>query len=708
MDERPTNRLIEETSPYLRQHAHNPVDWYPWGPEALERAREEDRPILLSVGYSACHWCHVMERESFEDSEMAALMNEHFVNIKVDREERPDIDQIYMQATVSLNQGQGGWPMNVFLTPDLEPFFAGTYFPPREGHMPSWRTVCVALAEAWTQRRADVIKTAHALADLLRQGAARTHPGSLDRELIGRAVAQLSNDYDEKHGGFGPAPKFPRAEAIGLLLRHHHATGDARALEMATGSLRGMARGGIYDHVGGGFARYSTDAQWLAPHFEKMLYDNAQLVPVYLAAYQATSEPLFRRVGLETLDYLLEEMTSPEGGFYSATDADSEGVEGKFFVWTLEQLAEVLEPEEARRFAAYYDVSNTGNWEGTSILHTPREASEVAAELGIEVRELKRSVAAAKRRVYAARAERVAPGLDDKQLTSWNGLTLSALAAGYRVLGDERYLEAALRAATFLLDTMIRPDRGLFRSYRAGQSHIQGVLEDYAYLGLGLLDLYEVGGDQRYLAAAALLGERLLEDFAEEEGGAFYSTAKDHEALILRFREGHDGAVPNANACAAHLLARLATHLDQPALRDVARAALEAYGAKVRDMPHAFCSTLAVVDYLERGGLELSLVGPADDPRTRDLWRSLHASYEPNATFARGTGADSELPLLAHKTPVDGAPALYLCRQGTCQAPVTQPADVPALIAGTLSAPSPPPPDPHAGHSHAGHSHDHG
>ncbi|MGE0708044.1 MAG: thioredoxin domain-containing protein [Planctomycetota bacterium] len=682
--ERPSNRLAQETSPYLLQHARNPVDWYPWGPEALERARTEDRPILLSVGYSACHWCHVMERESFEDEATAALMNQHFVNVKVDREERPDLDEIYMQATLALNDGHGGWPMNVFLTPDLEPFFAGTYFPPddRRG-MPSWRTVCSALGEAWRARREDVVRTGRALTGLLREGTARLAAGPLDADLIARATAELGRDYDPRWGGFGPAPKFPRAEAILLLLRRHHATGDARALEAATGTLRGMARGGIYDHLGGGFARYSTDARWLVPHFEKMLYDNAQLVVAYLAAYQVTHEALFRRVAQETLDYLLREMQSPEGGFYSATDADSEGVEGKFFVWTPAQLREALDEEAARRFAAYYDVREGGNWEGVSVLHTPRELEAVAADLGLEPGELRRSLEAARRALRAKREERVPPGLDDKQLTAWNGLALSALAAGYRVLGDERYLAAGRAAAAFLLERMVRPDGGLLRSYRAGRAHVDAVLEDYAYLGAGLLDLYEAGGDRRHIAAATVLAERMLQDFADEQGGAFYSTAVGHERLIVRYREGHDGATPNANAVAAQLLARLAVHLDQPDLRGVARAALAAYAGKIAEVPRAFCASLAALDLLERGPVELALVGPRDDPRTVALWRALNAHYEPNGVVAQGPGASGpdELPLLAHKPLGEGgAPALYRCAGYACQAPVSDPAQVTAAL----------------------------
>ena len=689
-----SNRLATSTSPYLLQHAHNPVDWYPWGPEALARARAEDLPILLSVGYSACHWCHVMERESFEDEDVAAFMNERFVNIKVDREERPDLDEIYMQATLALNQGHGGWPMNVFLTPKLEPFFAGTYFPPADapGRQPSWLRVLSALSDAWQTKRDEVARTADALARLLREGVAEPAPGPLGTEQLDAACAALARSYDERRGGFGPAPKFPRADAIALLLRQHasgrHRDGvGERSREMAVETLLAMARGGIYDQIGGGFARYSTDAAWLVPHFEKMLYDNALLVPVYLAGYQASGEPLLRQVAQETLDYLLREMVSPEGALYSATDADSEGVEGKFFCWTLAELDEVLGPELAPRAAAYYGASAAGNWEGTNVLHTPRALEDVARELGLEPRELRRSLLEIKRVLYGHRLRRVHPGLDDKVLTSWNGLALSALAAGARVLGEVTYLEAAEKTAAFLLERMIRPDGGLYRAYRRGKAHIPAVLEDYAFLSAGLIDLYEAGGARRNLAAAAVLVERMVEDFADPDGGGFWHTARDHEELILRYREGHDGATPSPNSVAAASLARLAIHLEAPDLAALGRAALEGYGASVAAQPRGFCTALAAADFLASDPLEFVLAGDKEDPIRRDLWRALHARYLPNAVFAHARGeaaGPEELPLLRGRDP--DRTALYLCRQGTCLAPLTDPQEVPRAVAQALAA----------------------
>jgi len=693
MSDRPPNRLAKSASPYLLQHAHNPVDWYPWGQEALERAKVEDRPILLSVGYSACHWCHVMERESFEDDEIAALMNEHFVCIKVDREERPDLDEIYMQATLALNHGQGGWPMNVFLTPRLEPFFAGTYFPPTEGRMPSWRAVCTGLAEAWKTKRTEVAKTAAALTGLLREGSAQSHRGPLApeklAELLGTTQAALAARYDAKRGGFGPAPKFPRAEATSLLLRHHAHTGDASSLEMATQTLLAMGNGGIYDHLAGGFARYSTDAAWLVPHFEKMLYDNALLVPAFLAGFQASGEGRLRQVAQETLDYLLREMCSPEGAFYSATDADSEGVEGKFFCWTLAELEEVLGPERTPQVAAYYGATAEGNWEGSNVLHTPRSVEEVAAELGLEARDLRRTLLAARKELYGARLHRVHPGLDDKILTSWNGLALSALAAGARVLGDVRYLEAGEKAAGFFLEQMVRPDMGLYRAFRQGRAHIDGVLEDYAYLCQGLLDLYEAGGQERNLAAAAVLSQRILHDFGDPEGGAFFHTARGGETLIVRYREGHDGATPSPNSIAAHCLARLAVHLGEPDLTRVAQAALEAYGAQIQDQPRAFCTALAAADFIARGAIEIVVSGEKEDATRRDLWRACQTRYLPNVVSAHTTSPASgpeELPLLKGRAPSEAGARAYVCRDGTCLAPIGDPSEVEPALAKLLGS----------------------
>ena len=678
-----TNRLAGSTSPYLLQHAHNPVDWYPWGEEALARAKAEDKPILLSIGYSACHWCHVMERESFEDERIAALMNENFVPIKVDREERPDLDDIYMAATVAMNQGQGGWPMTVFLTPEQEPFFAGTYFPPEDRYgRPGFSTVLTRIAELWRDQRAQLRDQAAELTAHLRSGAATAPGSSLGEDELRAGLRQLAADFDPRHGGFGRAPKFPPSAALSFLLRAHRRFGDAQALEMAVKTLEEMARGGMYDQVGGGFHRYSVDERWLVPHFEKMLYDNAQLARVYLEAFQATGDPFLRRVAVEVLDYVQREMTGAPGGFHSATDADSEGEEGRFFVWTPEQVEEVLGAEEARVFNAYYDISARGNWEGHSIPNTSRTGTRVAQSLGLSEEELERRVAAAREKVYAARLRRVPPGLDDKVLTSWNGLMIGAMAEGFRVLRDRRYLEAARRAADFVLSTLRRPDGRLLRTWRAGHAHLDAYLEDYACFADALVDLYEAGAPETYLREAARLAALLRQDFAAEDGG-FYSTASGHEALLLRNREGHDGATPSANAVAARLLARLSFHLGDDALREEATRALRAYGRAIARTPRAFATSLSVLDLLMEGPTELAFVGAADDPGQEALWREVAARYLPNRIVAHhdpGAGPAPTLPLLAGKGPVAGRAALYVCRDFACRRPVTDPAEIAPVL----------------------------
>ena len=689
---RHTNRLIDETSPYLLQHAHNPVDWYPWEPEALDRARRENKLILLSIGYSACHWCHVMERESFEDTGIAGLMNENFINIKVDREERPDLDEIYMTATVAMNRGQGGWPMTLFLTPEMEPVFAGTYFPPTDMYgRPGFPTLLRQVARAWREDPEGLRRRAGEFAERLRQSKSVGPPLAIGESELRSAIEDYADDFDPRYGGFGHAPKFPPAVGIQLLLRLHQRFGDTRALDMATRTLDGMARGGMYDHVGGGFCRYSTDQRWLVPHFEKMLYDNALLAKSYLEGWQATGEELFRRTATEVLDYVLREMTAPEGGFYSSTDAESEGEEGKFFVWTPEQLVEILEDEEAvRRVSAYYDITPTGNWEGVSIPHTPRPLQEVARELRIRPEDLRSSVDAARAKLYAAREKRVKPGLDDKVLTGWNGLMIGAMAEGGRVLRDRRYLQAAERAAEFVLETLSREDGGLLRTYRAGKAHLNAYMEDYAYLAEGLLDLYEAGGRIRWLRETERLLQRALAEFLDEGSGAFYSTAREHEELLMRYRDGGDGATPAPNATAAHTLARLSHHLDRPDMRHAAIRAIKAYGSMISRYPRGFAKSLCVADFLLTGPVELAFVGPRGSRDLESLLTETAKRFLPNRIVglldpSQAAGAE-ELPLLRGKTTVDGKAALYVCRDFACRAPVTEPAEVAEQLSTTSAS----------------------
>jgi uncharacterized protein YyaL (SSP411 family)/aryl-alcohol dehydrogenase-like predicted oxidoreductase len=680
---RSPNRLIHQTSPYLLQHAYNPIDWHPWGPEALKLAKEQNRPILLSIGYSACHWCHVMERESFENEAIAQLMNRDFVCIKVDREERPDLDQIYMQATVAMNHGQGGWPMTVFLTPDQEPFFAGTYFPPEDRWgRPGFGSLLKKIADYWKEDATGIQTQAKDMTARLKGSGRIPSPVSVSESVLEEAVSQFKDDFDPVHGGFGGAPKFPPAAGLSLLLRGHRRSGAPQTLTMVTKTLDMMAAGGIYDHIGGGFARYSTDARWLVPHFEKMLYDNALLARVYIEAYQVTKSPLYRRVVTEVLDYALREMTGPDGGFYSATDADSEGIEGKFFVWTPDEVrAAAKNDEEARRFCAIYDITESGNWEHTNIPNRLRPIVDVAKELDLTTDELLETAAHVKPVLYRARQERIPPALDDKVITAWNGMMLSAMAEAARVLGDDRYRDAAKRTADFLLRAHIRPDGRLLRTSRAGRAHLDAYLEDYAYLAEGLLDLYEAGADDTYLHESARLAGYLMTEFLDEEQGGFFATSNHHESLILRGREGPDGATPSANAVAASALARLSFHFDRQDWRDAAIGAVRAYGRQIARYPRAFAKSLAVVDFLTDRPVELAFVGDQSQEEFRALRRAVADWYLPNRIVATGTsGSSSCLPLLQGKQTVGGRPALYVCRNFSCQGPITDPRSVPEAL----------------------------
>ncbi|MFO0705499.1 MAG: aldo/keto reductase [Nitrospira sp.] len=677
-DRRP-NRLIRETSPYLLQHAYNPVDWYPWGEEALSAAKTANKPILLSIGYSSCHWCHVMERESFENEAIAAIMNRHFICIKVDREERLDLDEIYMAATVAMNHGQGGWPMTVFLTPEQEPFFAGTYFPPEDRWgRPGFPTLLTKIADYWVQDAAGVRSQGREMTERLRNEGRMPSPISVNESVLDEVVAQFQSDFDQTHGGFGGAPKFPPAAGLSLLLRCFRRTGEAQTLAMVTKTLDMMAAGGIYDHIGGGFARYSTDVRWLVPHFEKMLYDNALLARVYVEAFQVTKNTDYRRVACDILDYVLREMTGPNGGFYSATDADSEGIEGKFFVWTPAEVRAVSpDAEDARRFCALFDITDRGNWEHTSIPNRLRPIADVAREVGATPDELLATAARVKPLMYRARLQRVPPALDDKVITAWNGMMLSALAEAARVFGIVTYLEAAQRAADFLL-SMHRAENGrLLRTSRGGQAHLDAYLEDYAYLADGLVDLYEAGASERYLHAAVELADRLVADFNDPDQGGFFTTAKTHERLIVRIREGADGATPSGNAVAASVLARLASHLDRQDWRDAAVGAVRAYGRQIARYPRAFAKSLVVVDFLTESPVELAFVGDVNSAPLIELRKAVADVYLPNRIIASTVGGGQPThPLLKGKVTVGGAAALYVCRNFSCQAPVTDPAQV--------------------------------
>jgi uncharacterized protein YyaL (SSP411 family) len=665
------NFLAGETSPYLLQHANNPVDWRPWGAEALAEARIQDKPILLSVGYAACHWCHVMEHESFEDEETAALMNENFVNIKVDREERPDIDGIYMQAVQAMT-GHGGWPMTVFLTPDAVPFYAGTYFPPEDRHgMPSFRRVLAVVDDAYRNRRADVDRTTAQLREFF---ATTMHPtrsaGTLGAALLERAYRGLAQDFDARYGGFGGAPKFPQAMALDSVLRYWARTRTSLALEIAHDSFRAMARGGIYDQLGGGFARYAVDNRWAVPHFEKMLYDNALLARLGIHLWQATKEVEVRRVVEETLDWALREMSGPDGGFYSSLDADSEGHEGKFYVWTRADFDRVL-GDEAAVAAEYWGVSAEGNFEGQNILHVPNDIAVVAARHDVAPAELRARLARARHVLLAARSERVRPGRDEKILASWNGLMVRTLAEGARAFDRMAYRAEAVRHGEFLFGVLVRNGRVL-RSYKDGVGKIRGYLEDYAALGLAALSLYELTFDDVWLTRARTLADASVEWFWDDGAGAFFDTPRDHETLVTRPRDVTDNATPSGTSLACELLARLADLLQDESMRRRATYVLETLAEPMARHPAAFGHALGVADLLIRGAVELAIVGDPKSDDFRALSRAAGERYVPSLVIAGGVARTAPgIPLLADRSTTGGRATAYVCRNYTCDAPVT-------------------------------------
>ena len=656
------NRLAEETSPYLLQHKDNPVDWYPWGEEALGRAREEDRPLLVSIGYSACHWCHVMERESFEDPEIARLMNESFVCIKVDREERPDVDAIYMEACQAMT-GSGGWPLNAFATPEQVPFYAGTYFPPEQRHgMPSWPMVLEAVAQAWRDRRDEIRTKGERIASRLAGGALlEPSEDGPDPQGLDAAVEALGSAYDLRHGGFGRAPKFPPSSAIEFLLRR----GDTH---MSTGTLRAMASGGMYDQVGGGFSRYSVDERWLVPHFEKMLYDNALLARAYLHGWQMTGEPLFEQVCRETLDWGLRELRGSEGGFMSALDADSEGEEGRFYVWTLDELREVL-GEDAEPAIRWFGASERGNFEGRNIL--TRGEGEPPPNLP-EIRS----------RLYAARAQRVWPGLDDKRLCAWNALMISALADAGAVLRAPAYVEAARECADFLLTSMRDPAGRLLRSYKDGEARLNAYLEDHGYLLEALLSLYEATFEARWFVAAREIADAMIDRFADRERGGFFETSSDHEQLLARRKDLEDNPIPAGNSSAAYGLLRLAALTGEHGYERHPEGVFRLVGRLAPQHPQAFAHLLQAIDFHLARVREVALVGE----ELESLDRAVRARFRPHLVLAGSVGGDGEAgaqegpPLLRGRTPVDGRAAAYVCERFACRRPVTEPDELAALL----------------------------
>ncbi len=693
--QRPENRLSGETSPYLLQHARNPVDWYPWGREAVERARSEDRPILVSIGYSACHWCHVMERESFEDEATARVMNENFVCIKVDREEHPDVDLIYMNA-VQIMTGSGGWPLTVFLTPSLKPFYGGTYFPPEERHgLPPFRAVLERVAKTYREKRDRVEASGDQISGYIAQmGRVTPSTEPLEDALLDGALTDLKIRFDDRFGGWGTAPKFPQASAISLLLRLHRRRRDPGALRMAEITLERMARGGVFDHLGGGFHRYSTDERWLVPHFEKMLYDNALLAVAYLEGHQVTRKPLFARVARECLDYIGREMTSPGGGFFSAQDADSGGAEGAFYVWTPEEVEQAAGVEAGRAFCAFYDVRPGGNWEGRSILHVPREPVEVARELGISPARLESLLDEARPALLGRRGGRVRPGLDDKILCGWNALTISAFARGYQVLGDVRYQERAREAARFLLGKMRRPDGSLKRTSRGGIARLDGCLDDYAFLAAALIDLYESDFDPAWIQEARGVADGMIARFWDGADGGFFYTTEGREDLITRSKTGLDGALPSGNSVAALALFRLARLTGKEAYAARAEGILRAFREPIASMPAGFGAMFCALDFHVDGGREVAVVGRGGSRATRSMLEAVRRPFAPNkvVAFLDDTAGDArartkEIPWLEGKTAAGEETTGYLCENFRCGAPTTDPGTLEEVLRGIRSRP---------------------
>jgi len=667
------NHLVNETSPYLLQHAENPVDWYPWGEEALQKAQAEDKPIFLSIGYSACHWCHVMAHESFQDERVAAILNEHFVSVKVDREERPDLDHIYMSAVQAL-AGRGGWPMSVFLTPDGQPFYGGTYFPPTPRYgMPAFADVLLAVADAWQNRRQELLDGSRQLvASIERQmmvlGGVKRE--TVKRETLAAAFGNLRRGFNQEHGGWGGAPKFPQPMALEFLLRYHHTTGDSDALHMVTHTLDAMARGGMYDQLGGGFHRYSVDDHWLTPHFEKMLYDNAQLARVYLHACLVTGEPFFRAIAEETLDYVVREMTDSSGGFYSTQDADSEGEEGKFFIWTPDEVRAVL-GDQADHFIEVYGVTERGNFEGRNILELKGSLEE------------REALADARRRLFEVREQRVHPGRDDKVLASWNGLMLAAFAEAARVLRRDDYRAVAERNAAFLLDQLRTSDGRLAHTWKAGVAKANGYLEDYAHLIEGLLELYQTTFDPRWYRAAVELAETVIEHFSAPVG--FFDTSDDHEPLIVRPRELQDNAVPSGNAMAAFVLLRLGGLAEELRYLDLAQAALGPLQPMLARYPLGFAQWLIALDYVLSHPREIAIVGDPAAADTRALLDVCVSGYRPHQIVALGEpGAQpAAVPLLQERGQIEGRATAYVCIDFVCHPPVTEPEALLELIETT-------------------------
>ncbi|MDH3695934.1 MAG: thioredoxin domain-containing protein [Nitrosopumilus sp.] len=662
------NSLINESSPYLLQHAHNPVDWYGWNDEALKKAKDENKPIFLSIGYSACHWCHVMAHESFENEDVAKFMNENFINIKVDREERPDIDDIY-QKVCQIATGQGGWPLSIFLTPDQKPFYVGTYFPVLDSYgRPGFGSICRQLSQAWEEKPKDIEKSAEKFLGALHKSETIQVPSKLERTILDEAALNLFQLGDATHGGFGSAPKFPNAANISFLFRYAKLSGLGKFNEFALKTLKKMAKGGIFDQIGGGFSRYSTDTKWLVPHFEKMLYDNA-LIPVnYAEAYQITQDPFYLDVLQKTLDFVLREMTSPDGGFYSAYDADSEGVEGKFYVWQKSEIKEIL-GSDADLFCLYYDVTDGGNWEGNNILCNNLNVSTVAFNFGISEQEVHKILASCSEKLLKVRSRRVPPGLDDKVLVSWNSLMITAFAKGYRVTNDIRYLNAAKDCISFIEKNLFVNDK-LLRTYKNGTAKIDGYLEDYSYFVNALLDVFEIEPDPKYLKLSLKLGHHLVNHFWDSENNNFFMTSDEHEKLIIRPKSNYDLSLPSGNSVSAFLMLRLYHLSQEQTFLEITIKIMESQAQMAAENPFGFGYLLNTISMYIQKPIEITIVNTENS----EICKSLLLDYLPNSIMITIQDSSqleslSKYPFFAGKLFEDNT-SVFICKNFTCSLPL--------------------------------------
>ncbi len=681
-----SNRLINEASPYLLQHAHNPVDWYPWGDEALNKAKNENKPIFLSIGYSACHWCHVMEHESFENKAIAKLLNKHFVSIKVDREERPDLDEIYM-TSVQIMTGSGGWPMSVFLTPELKPFYGGTYFPPEDKYgRPGFKTVLNHLIKLWEQKKEQVINFSVQFTDQIRKhsGLMRNGEGEIRKDHLEHAAEALKQSYDHEFGGFGDAPKFPPGKSISFLLRYYNHTNDKEFLNIASTTLQKMAYGGMYDQIGGGFHRYSVDDQWLVPHFEKMLYDNALLSQVYLEAYQLTKNPLFKRICEEVLSYVATEMTSNNGGFYSSEDADSEGKEGIFYIWDYDELMEILGDQDGELFCRFFNIKRRGNFssheayhKNLNIPHISNSPENIAREVGITIKDLQIKIDKIRTKLFLVRNQRVHPGKDDKIITAWNSLMISSYSRAYQILENDEYLDLAKKAANFILEEMVRSGE-LFRIHRKGITKIAGNFNDYSYFITALIDLYEADFDIRWLKTADEMTRVMISKFWDDIHGGFYFTEDKQDDLIVRTKPTYDGAVPSGNSMAAMALFRLAKLLDNESYFNKAEKILKVNSTSISKAPRGYMNMLSAVDFYLFPPKEIAIVGQFASSETKAVFTAVHSMFIPNKVLAlydsRLPNADELVkwvPLLKSKSQISDKTTVFVCKNFTCKMPVT-------------------------------------